>query len=59
MGINVSNHIYLPISGAMIGFLTQSTTTQDLLPHEKRLVSEHCQHFMIEPYKYAVSPTRS
>ena len=56
-GINVSNHDnYLPISGVMIGFLTQSTmTAQDFLPHEKRFVSEHCRHFMIEAYKYAMS----
>ena len=38
----------------MIGFITQSTmTAQDFLPHEKRLVSGHCWHLMIEAYKYA------
>ena len=59
--INVANRDnYLPVTGVMIGFITQSTmTAQDFLPHEKRLVSENCQHFMIEAYKYAmhVPPT--
>ena len=30
-------------------------TSKYFLPREKHLVADHCRHFMVEAYKYAMS----
>ena len=55
--VNVDNpDHWLHHSEVMLGFLTHSTmTSQNILPGEKKHVSENCRHYMVEAFKYAVS----
>ena len=47
---------FLPADRVMIGFITRSImTSQDFSSQEKRVLTEHCQLFMVEAYKYAMS----